>query len=221
MMRYPYIAYSDTVDIQPVFMNLTGDPLVVDLSVTSPLFATLDVRDQKGLQNRLEEMMKGRFTWGVSSYLENRETILSQCPQMVEEQRFYHLGLDIIVPLGTPLHAPLDGRVEESGYEAGDGNYGGHVLLMHESPFFETFYSFYGHLNRERLPAVNDEFAAGDAFACIGDFHENGNWFYHTHLQVITRRGLEQGYLSRGYCTAKDLAQMDGLCPSPLSLFRI
>lgn len=221
MMTYPYIAYSKKINIEPVFKNLTGDPLVVDMSVTSPLFDTLDVRDQKGFQKLLENKMRDRFTWGVSSYLENRKTVLSQCPQMVEEQRFYHLGLDVIVPLGTLLHAPLDATVAESGYEAGEGNYGGHVLLMHQSPFFETFYSFYGHLNRKTLPAVNTAFTAGQPFASIGDFHENGNWFYHTHFQIITQKGVEQGYLSKGYCTARDLAVMDELCPSPLSLFKI
>lgn len=220
-MRYPYIAYSKNIDIHPIFKNLTGDPLIVDMSVDSTLFDTLDVRDQKGFQNLLDDMMKDRYTWGVSSYLENRETVLSPCPQMVEEKRFYHLGLDIIVPLGTALHTPLDARVKESGYEAGEGNYGGHVLLMHDSPHFETFYSFYGHLNKEKLPAVGKEFSAGEVFSYIGDFHENGNWFYHTHLQVITRKGLEQGFISKGYSAAGDLAQMEDLCPSPLSLFRI
>jgi len=221
MMNYPYIAYSQNIDIQPIFNNLAGDPLVVDMSIHSTLFDTIDVRDQKGFQKFLDDDMKDRYTWGVSSYLENREIVLSQCPQMVEEQRFYHLGLDIIVPLATPLHAPLDARVKESGYEEGEGNYGGHVLLMHESPCFDTFYSFYGHLNKERLPAVSTFFKAGESFAFIGDFHENGNWFYHTHLQVITQKGLDQGYLSKGYCAAKDLAIMDSLCPSPLSLFKI
>ena len=221
MMRYPYIAYSEKIEIHPVFKNLAGDPLIVDMSVDSPLFDIINVRDQKGFQKLLDDMMKDQYGWGVSSYLENREIVLSQCPQMVEEQRFYHLGLDIIVPLGTPLHAPLDARVMESGYEAGEGNYGGHVLLMHESPYFETFYSFYGHLNKGKLPVIGTNFGPGEAFSCIGDFHENGNWFYHTHLQIITQKGVEQGYLSKGYCAAKDLAIMDSLCPSPLSLFRI
>ncbi|MBU2629875.1 MAG: hypothetical protein KKE61_14755, partial [Proteobacteria bacterium] len=73
----------------------------------------------------------------------------------------------------------------------------------------------------ERLPASGTLFKAGDPFAFIGDFHENGNWFYHTHFQVITQKGLDQGYLSKGYCSAGDLAEMDSLCPSPLSLFVI
>ena len=220
-MNYPYIAYSPKIDIQPIFKNLTGDPMEVDMSVDSTIFDTIDVRDQKGFQKFLDDHMKNNHTWGVASYLENREIVLSQCPQMVEEQRFYHLGLDIIVPLATPLNAPLDASVKESGYEAGEGNYGGNVLLMHESPYFDTFYSLYGHLNKERLPAVGTHFKAGDPFAFIGDFHENGNWFYHTHLQVITQKGFDQGYLSKGYCAAKDLAIMDSLCPSPLSLFKV
>jgi len=218
---YPYMAYSDKLRIKPIVKNLTGDPLVVSLSPGSPLFGFVDIHDQRAFQNLLNEWMKDHYTFGLASYLENRETVLSRYPQMKEEERFFHLGLDIIVPLGTPLCAPLDARVAFSGYEAGDGNYGAHILLIHESPYFEPFYSLYGHLSREKLPAVGRQFAAGEVFAFIGDFHENGNWFYHTHLQIITQKGLDKGYLSKGYCAAKDLAEMDSLCPSPLPLFKI
>lgn len=221
LIPYPYVAYSDKVSINPVFKNLTGDPLVVNLSPGSPVFDLVDIHDQQAFQKLLDQWMKDRHTFGLASYLENRETILAHYPQMKKEERFFHLGLDIIVPLDTPLCAPLDATVTVSGYEAGDKNYGAHVLLMHESPYFETFYSFYGHLNREKLPAAGQKFAAGETFAFIGDFHENGNWFYHTHLQIITQKGLDKGYLSKGYCAAKDLAGMDDLCPSPLPLFKL
>lgn len=220
-MKYPYIDYSEKIKVQPIFKGLTGDPLVVDMSVGSKVFDEVDVLDQRAFQAWLDKTMKNRHSWGLASYLEDRETILSQYPQMQEEQRYYHLGLDIIVFLGTPLHAPLDAQVKESSYEAGEGNYGGNVLLVHESPCFETFYSLYGHLNREKLPAVGEKFKAGDRFALIGDVHENGNWFYHTHLQVITQKGYDAGWVSKGYCAEKDLAVMDSICPSPLSLFKI
>jgi len=203
----------------PVFKDLKGAPFVVDISSTSEFLNGIDVRDQVKFQKILEEKMQGKYHWGVSSYLENREILLAGCPQMVEEQRFFHLGLDVIVDLGTPLHAPLDSTVKEIGYEAGDGNYGGYVLLMHQSDHFETFYSFYGHLCRDKLPVSGADIAAGEAFAEIGDFHENGNWFYHTHIQVITAKGLEQGYISKGYCSKDDLANIHELCPSPLPLF--
>ena len=220
-MRYPYMAYSDKIEIQPLFEGLTGDPLVVSLSVGSPLYDKVDVMDQQAFQAWLDATMRGKFTWGVASYLEDRRAILSSYPQMQEEERYFHLGLDIIVDLGTPLHAPLDSVVQESAYEEGEGNYGGNVLLRHESPWFDTFYSLYGHLNRDKLPRPGAKFKAGEIFAWIGDFHENGYWFYHTHLQVITQKGLDQGWLSKGYCNARDLAVMDGICPSPLSLFRV
>lgn len=220
-MKYPYIAYSSKVKILPVFKNLAGDPLIADMSSNSPLLKNIDVRDQKKFQEILDNMMEGRHTWGLASYLENRENLLSDCPQMVEEQRFFHLGLDIIVPLDTPLHAPLEATVKHSAYEQGEGNYGGNVLLMHQNPDFETFYSFYGHLNRNKLPEPGTKLKAGQEFARIGDFHENGNWFYHTHLQVITQKGLDLGFIDKGYCSAKDLTRINELCPNPLLLFTI
>jgi len=219
-MRYPYMTYREKINVTPLFKGLKGNPLIVDLSQGSSVFDTVDIRDQQAFQAWLDGVMKGRFTWGLAAYLEDRKTVLADYPQMQAEQRFFHLGLDIIVPLNTPLYAPLDAVVQESGYEEGDGNYGGNVLLRHDSPHFESFYSLYGHLNKAQLPAPGTEFTAGDAFAKIGDFHENGNWFYHTHLQVITQKGYEQGWVSKGYCSANDLIVMDGICPSPLSLFR-
>jgi hypothetical protein len=219
-MYYPFLLYSRKIDHRPIFADLVGDPYVANLSPGSPLLESIDVRDQKGFQRMLEEKMGTTFRWGVAPYLERRDTLLGDCPQMVAERRFIHLGLDVIVELGTPLHAPLDASVAECGYEGGEGNYGGYVLLRHTSPNFETFYSFYGHLCKDCLPAVGETFAAGTAFAEIGDFHENGNWFYHTHIQVITEKGLERGYLSKGYCGQADLADMNDLCPSPLQLFK-
>jgi murein DD-endopeptidase MepM/ murein hydrolase activator NlpD len=169
--------------------------------------------------------MAGEYSWGFSPYLEHRDTLLGDCPQMVAEGRFIHLGLDVIVPLGTFLHAPLEAAVADSGYESGEGNYGGFVLLRHglaasAGAQREPFYSFYGHLNKDRLPAAGDFFAAGEAFAEIGDFHENGNWFHHTHLQVITAKGLARGYLSKGYCAEADLGEINDLCPNPIPLFK-
>lgn len=221
-MRYPYIVYSPKVALKPLFKGLKGEPLILDMSVEGHIFAGMDVRDQRECQRRIDRLMaEGSHSWGISSYLENREKLLADCPQMVEEQRFYHLGIDIIVPLGTPLHAPLAATIDASGYEAGEGNYGGYVLLRHQSPDFETFYSMYGHLRRDTLPAPGMSVDAGEIFAHIGDFNENGNWFYHTHLQIITEQGVVQGYRFKGYCSAADLALMGRLCPDPLPLFRM
>ena len=108
-----------------------------------------------------------------------------------------------------------------SSFEEGEGNYGGYVLLKHQSTYFQTFYSFYGHLCKDRLPAIGNMLSAGAAFAEIGDFHENGNWFYHAHIQVITQEGLKSGYAFKGYCSEKDLLKINDLCPSPIPIFKV
>lgn len=218
-MYYPFMLYNSDIDHQAIFQNLTGDPFVADLSWRSSLVEPTTSRDQQAFQKILEEQMEPDYFWGFSPYLERRDSLLADCPQMAAEKRFIHLGVDIIVPVDTPLHAPLKATVAEIGYEAGEGNYGGFVLLRHEGRGFEPFYSFYGHLNRDRLPTVGKTFDAGQVFAQIGDFSDNGNWFHHTHLQIITEKGFAAGYLSKGYCTEQDLAEMNELCPSPIPLF--
>ena len=220
-MKYPFMLYSPAVVHAPLLPDLKGDPYVLDLSHQNPMLDRLNERDQRSFQQWLDADMAPGHSWGVAGYLERRDSLLRSCPQMVEEARFFHLGLDIIVPLGTRLHAPLSAVVDAAGYEEGEGNYGGYILLRHDAEAFETFYSFYGHLCPGTLAAVGTRLAAGEVFGAIGDFHENGNWFYHTHLQVITRKGIAAGYVSKGYCAAGDLPDMESLCPSPLMLFKV
>jgi hypothetical protein len=219
-MRYPYCLYNQDIDLQPLFSDLQGDPYLLDLSDNNTRLAATNTRDQESFQAWLDQEMQPRHGWGFASYLERRQTLLGDCPQMVEEQRFYHLGVDIIVPVGTPLLAPLAATVVVADYEAGEGNYGGYVLLRHEDRRFDTFYSLYGHLSRSNLPRVGSLRQAGEPFAVIGDFYENGHWFYHTHLQIITESGLEEGYRNKGYCTAEDLKSIHQHCPWPMALFK-
>ncbi len=218
-MIYPYCLCDERIVLHPVFPDLRGAPFILDLSPESKMFQLADMKDQKDFQKDLEKRMEGKFSWGIGVYLERRDTVLAEYPQMVEEERFIHLGLDVIVPLGEKLHAPLDANVQESGYEEGDGNYGGYVLLKHQSEYYETFYSFYGHLCRKTLPQPGKAVAAGEPFAEIGDFHENGNWFYHTHIQVLTQKGYKLGYICKGYCSSQDMAEIHTICPSPIPLF--
>ncbi len=183
-MEFPFIVYSQVVKHSPLFHSLKGGPYILDLSLSSPLLDETSSIDQKHLQSVIEEQMGNRYHWGLAAYLERRDTLLAKFPQMVAEQRFFHLGLDIIVPVGTTLCTPLDAEVVEVGYESGDGNFGGFVLLKHGLADGEPFYSLLGHLDRDRLPALATTLSAGEAFAFVGDFHTNGNWFHHTHLQV-------------------------------------
>jgi murein DD-endopeptidase MepM/ murein hydrolase activator NlpD len=53
--------------------------------------------------------------------------------------RRYHAGIDIVVPLGTPIKAAMDGVVADAGY---NGNYGNYVILNHG----DGMQTLYGHL---------------------------------------------------------------------------
>ena len=147
MLHYPYALYCRGIQHSPLFRNLQNVPLPIDLSDGNRALVKIDVRDPRELQCLLDKKMTPGHSWGLGGYLERREMLLRYFPEMVQEKRFYHLGLDILVPLNTLLHSPLDAVVRVSDYEDGNGNYGGYMLLEHIHPEFETFYSLYGHLN--------------------------------------------------------------------------
>jgi len=171
MLHYPYALYLRHIQHSQLFKNLENDPLPIDLSDGNSLLGKVDVRDQKEFQFLLDKKMTPNYSWGLGGYLERRETLLQSFPQMVQEKRFYHLGIDILVPVNTLLHAPLDAVVRMSDYEEGGGNYGGYMLLEHFNPAFETFYSLYGHLNPDAMSPVATLLKSGDPFARVGDFH--------------------------------------------------
>jgi murein DD-endopeptidase MepM/ murein hydrolase activator NlpD len=54
--------------------------------------------------------------------------------------RRYHAGIDIVVNMGTPVKAAMDGVVADSGY---NGNYGNYVILNHG----DGLQTLYGHLS--------------------------------------------------------------------------
>ncbi len=210
-----------------LFQNVA--PLAVSMTQHAPFFYALsdnhlNIISQDIWKNQcrlnadmFDSLKQNNCQWGVCGYLEQRTLLLADCPQMVSEQRFFHLGLDVILPLGTPLLAPLEGTVVEAYYEAGKGNYGGLVLLRH-CVDDETFYSLYGHLNPQKLPAVGTQLACGEVFGFVGDFSENGDWFYHTHVQILTERAYQEGWISKGYCSEKDLSVIHEYCPNPCFL---
>ncbi len=165
------------------------------------------------------ELKSSGWSWGIGKYLEERSLLLRNYPQIVSEGRIYHLGLDIIVPKGYKLHAPISGVVHLTGKEEGTGNYGGYVVLKHEGAD-GFFYSFYGHLNSHHMVNEGHIVKQGESFAEIGDGEDSGGWFTHTHLQVITEKAERMGRMFHGYASEKDLREIESLFPNPGFLFR-
>ena len=218
-MYYPLNLRS--VDIYPLFGDfLEGDPYIFDFSSDNPKTLAYN-RTDFGEFNRavFDELDRSSLKWGIGRYLEERKNLLREYPNIIEEQRYYHLGLDIIVPYDTLLYAPLDAEVYTTGKETLLGNYGGYVLLKHEIKKV-VFYSLYGHLKTPHIVSVGEKIKAGQEFARIGKESDSAGWFCHTHLQILTQEAVEAGYTDWGYISPELLPKVESYFPSPYFLFK-
>ena len=193
------------------------DPFYIPLSEESAYFELFADVSQSEFQKSLDEVVLSKKTkWSFSGYLENRTTFLKEFPHMVTTGRYYHLGIDINVPCGTKLYTPFDCEVESVKYEEGEGNYGGIIVHKCQNPQIGIFYLLFGHLAIQTLPQPGIMLKKGEPFAQIGDMSQNGNWFYHTHLQVLTQKAINEGWIEKGYCNKNEIATIGDLCPNPL-----
>ena len=105
-----------------------------------------------------------------------------------DERRSVHLGVDLFVPAGTPVHAPLPGVVHAAADNAEPLDYGPVVVLEHRTEDGVRFFTLYGHLSRAGLALVKEgqAVAAGDVVGTVGESTENGGWPPHVHVQVLT-----------------------------------
>ena len=144
---------------------------------------------QAFLERRLAE---DDAAFAVGLYGENRDCYsgpLFDVAASGAEARSIHLGIDLFVAAGTPLFAPLAGRVIGLADNAGPRNYGPTVFLEHDAgPDGPKFWTLYGHLARETLDALKpgQELAQGEPIGRIGTHQVNGGWAPHLHFQIMT-----------------------------------
>ncbi len=132
--------------------------------------------------------------------------------------RTVHLGLDIWVPAGTTVFAPLDATVYSVRDNAGDRNYGPTVILQHRPSDGPEFYTLYGHLGGECLRLrAGDKVGKGAPFATVGSRPGNGNWPPHLHYQVMLDPLGSTGDFP-GVAFPETREVWLGLCPDPALL---
>ncbi len=104
------------------------------------------------------------------------------------ERRTVHLGLDLFVPAGEPVYAPFDGDVVAVAVRPAAQDYGGTLLLRHETSDGTPFWLLLGHLAREVTTRVRpgQRVARGERVATVGAPDENGGWQPHPHIQLFT-----------------------------------
>lgn len=182
----------------------------------------LDVRNQCNLLNLLRD---DEFrTYG--GFGENRIQIWKGFEQGVNKMT--HLGVDINNLLaGTMVISCWQGTIHHIMQDRTRFNgWGGRVIMklsngiVHNNTVFQ--YVMFGHLNPDVLPEVGIEVDPGDAIGLIGDPTENGGWFQHLHLQLMSQEfiDLHQDLDSiDGYDFTHDIEELDRFVCDPALLW--
>ena len=197
-------------------------PLVLDLSVGSPLLhGDPQENGAAKLSPRLAAALAAAGAKiGVGRYNEARTIYTSPAFATGDgpgaERRTIHLGIDLFAEPGTPVRAPLAGRVAALADNDSPQDYGPVMILEHGGDGGSVFYTLYGHLKRRSLAKrkVGQRIRKGTKFAEIGDSSSNGGWPPHVHFQIITDL-LDLGPDFPGVAPASQRAVWLSLCPDP------
>ncbi|OIQ34374.1 MAG: peptidase M23 [Roseobacter sp. MedPE-SWchi] len=167
---------------------------------------------------------KGRIWLGY--YHEPRliyaEPAFRKGPFKASNRRTVHLAVDAFAPDFTPMYAPLDGEVFVVENRNGHLDYGGVIILRHETPAGDPFYTLYGHLDPECCDRLSpgDMIAKGEEFCRLGDASMNGGWAPHVHFQLaLTTEGIEADWPGVG--DPDEMYMWRAICPNPAALLNL
>ena len=175
----------------PINTLALGQLSVKDSAIPRNPF-NLDEKEALGLNNDV-----GLGQQWIGQYAEPRLVYTSSAfrsgTHKTCNRRTVHLAVDIFAEQGHTLYAPLDGVVETLENRNSHLNYGGMLILQHQTPLGSPFYTLYGHLNPEVVTrlSVGQQIAKGEALCQLGGPAENGGWPPHVHFQyALTTTGM-------------------------------
>ncbi|MEM7302969.1 MAG: aminotransferase class III-fold pyridoxal phosphate-dependent enzyme [Pseudomonadota bacterium] len=143
-------------------------------------------------------------------------------PWKASARRTVHLGIDAFADAGHAIHAPMAGEVVVADYRGGHLDYGGVIILRHQTPQGDVFFTLYGHLDPEFLSRLEpgSQVAKGEVFCRLGDHAMNGGWSPHLHFQLaMSTKGIEADWPGVG--DPDDMAFWRALCPNPAALMNL
>ena len=206
-------------------VDLNGPAVArLDFTANNPQITSADLRDTAAFDQLVNTMLAGKnAAIGIGGYLENRVIYRRSAhfgPGTAEEPRSLHLGVDVWLPAGTPVLAPMPAVVHSLADNDNFGDYGPTVILQHALEGI-VFYSLYGHLSRREWRAlrVGQALQKGEAFATVGPFPENGDWPAHLHFQLIADMGHHSGDFP-GVARPSEREKWAALCPDPNLMLR-
>ena len=155
---------------------------------------------------------------GVGGYLEDRSVYEDTELFDGDAERCIHIGVDVFMPDGVSVYAPLDGEVHSFANRKMIGDYGPVIILRHRLNDY-LFHTLYGHLSEASLDGLANGkvIARGDKIAEIGPRQFNGNWSPHLHFQLIEDMQEYQGDYP-GVVREAELDYFKENCPDPFPL---
>ncbi len=165
--------------------------VTLDWSIGTSAEATSSAGVRAALREPGAEVAVGRY---------GEDRAVYQSPEFEDpatgEARTVHLGVDLFVPAGHPVHAALDGTITAFGDNQAHLDYGPVIVLEHRTDLGVPFWTLYGHLARESLLGLDIGacVARGERLAEVGAEDVNGGWPPHLHLQILVDlvgRGLD------------------------------
>jgi 4-aminobutyrate aminotransferase-like enzyme/Ser/Thr protein kinase RdoA (MazF antagonist) len=174
--------------------HLQTEPLLVfDLGIASP---HLDGDPEKNHEPELSQrifsaMDQAAVKIGIGRYNEARllytSPLFGKGALFAETKRTVHLGMDIFMPAGSPVYAPLDAEIFAFARNQAPLDYGPVIILQHQTGAGDTFYTLYGHLSPDSLAglAKGQTITRGQSIGKIGSVDVNGGWTPHLHFQLI------------------------------------
>lgn len=173
-------------------------PHVLDLGIGSSL---LGADPERGHGQALAaviaaELLRSGASVGIGRHGEVRYTRDAYrsigVEQPVDELASVHLGMDVFVPAGTPVQAPLAGVVHTVSVQGGEAC----VVLRHASAGAPEFFLLCRHLAAGSVAglAKGQQIAPGQALGAVASAAQNGGSPAHLHCQIaldLLDRGVD------------------------------
>ena len=196
----------------------------LDFSESNEVLLTRDLSETATFSAFVfEEMLSGNAFVGIGGYGEDRIIYRQRkhFSQDEENPRSIHLGTDIWTDAGEPIYAPLDATVHSFAFNNHYGDYGPTIILSHKLDNV-TCYTLYGHLSLASLNGLyaGKKISAGEHFANIGPYPENGDWPPHLHFQIISDIGDYKGDFP-GVSSIQESEHYLNVCPDANLILRI
>ncbi|HAS44968.1 MAG TPA: peptidase M23 [Microscillaceae bacterium] len=213
---------ADFAAVVPV--NFQQEPfLAFDFSIDNSEIADIDFSTVAKMDEYvLGKMSEAQVKVAAGGYNEERAVYKRGTNFDIEGgSRSIHLGIDVWMEAGTPVFAPLEGKIHSFQNNDNFADYGPTVILEHVLDGL-TFYSLYGHMSLESLQHKQEGqiVAKGEQIADFGVAEVNGHWTPHLHFQLMTDMLGKKGDFI-GVANKAERAYYLEICPDPNLILNI